>query len=92
MPESCPACGTVPQCDCARWRSVETLPEIAERVLVYAPNSRRPVQEAERLIEYEGAARWYWSTPHGASGRGYVILAEAVTKWMPLPDPPPVIR
>lgn len=71
-----------------QWRSTDTLPEIGERVLVFIPGSRRPVQEASRLIEHEGATRFYWSTPDGAAGRGYTILPEAVTMWRPMPEPP----
>jgi hypothetical protein len=75
--------------DAAAWRGLaDTLPVIGDRVLVHIPGSNRPVQEACRLIAYEGSTNWWWETPNGALGRGYMIRADVVTKWRPLPNAP----
>jgi hypothetical protein len=66
------------------WRDTDTLPEIGESVLVFCPGNRRPVQEAMRLIEHEGATSFYW----GPGDRGYMILPEGVKMWRPMPTPP----
>ena len=68
------------------WRQCsDGLPEIGERVLVAVPSGARPVQEACRLHRYEEDTNWWWETPNGAAGRGYVILPESVSAWRPLP-------
>lgn len=72
----------------AQWLPIETAPKDSTSILIYTPNSRRVVREAWWAIPYEGSPDGYWSTPIGPTGRGYTILPEAVTHWMPLPDPP----
>jgi hypothetical protein len=68
------------------WRQCsDGLPEIGERVLIAVPGSNRPVQEACRLHGYDKDTNWWWETPNGAAGRGYVILPVSVSVWRPLP-------
>lgn len=72
----------------SEWQPIETAPRDASRILIYCPRSNRAkVMEAWWALEYEGGPG-YWSTPPGPAGRGYIILPEAVTHWMPLPPPP----
>lgn len=65
----------------------ERLPDIGERVLVaWKSFEGEPrVGERCRLIPYEGAREFfwqYWNSQHG------LLLQEAVTHWMPLPEAP----
>lgn len=71
------------------WQPIETAPKDATPILIFLPHSeRQKVCEVWWAIPYEGAADGWWSTPVGPSGRGYTILPEAATHWMPLPEPP----
>lgn len=71
------------------WQPIETAPKKdATHILIYIPKGRRKVLEAWWAIPYEGASDGWWSTPVGPMGRGYMILPEEVTHWMPLPPPP----
>jgi hypothetical protein len=70
------------------WMPIETAPRDASRILIYCPRTSRQVQEVWWSIPYEGSPAGYWSTPVGPTGRGYIILPEAATHWMPLPPPP----
>ena len=72
-----------------KWQPIETAPKDATPILVYIPSQkdRKPVQEVWWALLYDGGPG-YWSTPLGPSGRGYTILPEAPTHWMPLPPPP----
>lgn len=69
------------------WQPIETAPKDGIAILVHIPGDRRPVQEAWWALSYEGGPG-YWSTPFGPNGRGYIILADSPTHWMPLPPPP----
>lgn len=69
------------------WQPMETAPRNGTSILVHLPGSRRPVQEVWWAIAYEGGPG-YWSTPFGPAGRGYTILPESPSHWMPLPAPP----
>lgn len=72
-----------------KWMPIETAPTDGTPVLIYRPDSdRRKVLEAFWAIEYEGAPDGYWMTPFGPLGRGYIVLPQSVTHWMPLPPPP----
>lgn len=71
------------------WQPIETAPRDGTSILLYLPNNdRRTVREAWWSIPYEGAPTGYWTTPHGPTGRGYIILQDAPSHWMPLPAPP----
>lgn len=70
------------------WQPIETAPKDATSIIIYCPGARKPVQEVFWAIPYEGAAEGYWSTPVGPSGRGFIILPEHATRWMPLPAAP----
>jgi hypothetical protein len=73
------------------WRPIESCPaqptDETWRIIAYCPNARRKVQELSRYQEYEDGP-WHWSTPPGVSGRGYLVLWDAISHWMPLPPPP----
>jgi len=71
------------------WQPIATAPKDGTPVLIYCPGSggRWKVCEAWWAFEYEGG-RGFWSTPHGPAGRGYMILPEAATHWMPMPEAP----
>jgi len=63
---------------------IETAPKDASRILVYIPGARKEVLEVFWAKDYEEDPG-HWSTPFGPKGRGYFILPEAPTHWMPLP-------
>ena len=70
------------------WPDASTAPKDGTPILGYFPgNKRRPVREVSYARDYE-THEGYWTTPHGPSGRGYALLPESLTHWMPLPDPP----
>lgn len=71
----------------ADWRPIETAPRDATRILIAMPREEGAVCEAWWATDYEGGPG-YWSTPPSGAGRGYTILADYPTHWMPLPDPP----
>jgi hypothetical protein len=80
-----------PQAAGQGWMPIETAPKDGSSVLIYRPEaSRQKVMEAYWAMPYEDAPadQCWWSTPHGATGRGYTILPKAVTHWMPLPPAP----
>jgi hypothetical protein len=73
------------------WQPIATAPRDGSRVLIYTPEAeRQKVQEAYWATPWEGAPdhQCWWSTPPGPAGRGYTILQQAVTHWMPLPVEP----
>lgn len=75
----------------AAWQPIATAPRDGSRVLICTPDSdRQKVLEAYWATPWEGAPnhQCWWSTPHGPAGRGYTILQQAVTHWMPLPAGP----
>lgn len=72
----------------SEWQPIKSAPKDGTPILIFNPrNDRKPVCEAAWAYDYEGAPG-YWATPHGVKGRGYTILPEAPTHWMPLPEPP----
>ena len=72
----------------SEWKPIETAPRDGTPILIFCPrNDRKPVCEAAWAYDYEGAPG-HWTTPHGVKGRGYTILPESPTHWMPLPSPP----
>ena len=71
-------------------RPISEAPTNAEPILIYLPrHERKPWQEVFRAHEYEGGPE-FWSTPHGPNGRGYTILPEAPTHFIPLSSLPQV--
>jgi hypothetical protein len=73
------------------WMPIETAPKDGTSVLIYKPNAlHKQVEEAYWVTPYEDCPedRCWWSTPIGIAGRGYTILPNSVTHWMPLPPPP----
>jgi hypothetical protein len=70
------------------WQPISTAPKDGTRILIFCPRSSHKVQEASWAIPYESAPDGWWSTPLGPAGRGYTILPEAATHWMPLPEAP----
>ncbi len=70
------------------WQPIETAPKDHRAIIVYVPGARSPVQEVWWAQSYEEDTVGYWSTPMGPAGRGYTILIDAPTHWMPLPVPP----
>lgn len=73
------------------WKPASTLPprptDETWRILAHCPKARTAVRELTRHQDYEGG-EWVWSTPHGMSGRGYIVLPEEIADWMPLPALP----
>lgn len=69
------------------WLPIESAPKDGTRILIFQAGARRQVQEASWAIPYESATG-YWATPIGPLGRGYTILPESPTHWMPLPASP----
>lgn len=73
-----------------KWISVkDQLPGIGEEVIVYCqPNNdgMGKVTALCRYIRYEGATNFYWDNDYPGSGNLYI--QEAITHWMPLPEPP----
>ncbi len=63
----------------------ERLPDIGDEVLVCAPSTvypeKNPVKMLARLIEYEGAADFYWGNSYNHQVNFH--LGKAVTHWMP---------
>ena len=72
-----------------KWQTIEAAPKDGTPVLIYCPNSgeRWKVCEAWWSLNYENGPG-FWTMPHCPSGRGYMILPEEATHWMPLPPPP----
>jgi hypothetical protein len=71
----------------SEWQDIASAPKDGTPILIFVPGSAQEVKEAWWALQYEGGPG-YWSTPTGPAGRGYVILPEAPTHWMPLPEPP----
>jgi hypothetical protein len=84
--------GVQPTAAMSQWQPIETAPKDASRILIHLPADPRTGREAKTCeawwaLEYEDGPG-HWQTPHGPGGRGYTILPEAATHWMPLPAPP----
>lgn len=71
------------------WISVkDKLPPIGQEVIVYSPKSNSGdgrVTALCRKIRYEEATNFYWDNDYGGSN---VYVQDAITHWMPLPEPP----
>lgn len=65
----------------------DKLPPIGQNVIVYVPNGAwgPRVKALARFIRYEGAKEYYWDNHYGGNN---THVQEAVTHWMPLPEPP----
>lgn len=72
------------------WQPIETAPKDHSHILVFVPRANATVQEVWWAQSYEEDATGHWMTPLCPCGRGYTILIDTPTHWMPLPDPPQV--
>ena len=70
-----------------QWQPIQTAPRDGSPVLIFTPKARTQVREAWWALDYEGGPG-HWQTPICPTGRGYTVLAEAATHWMPLAAAP----
>jgi hypothetical protein len=79
------------------WQPIETAPRDSTHLLVYYPRpgeQRQEVMEAWWAIPYEAAplGRGWWQTMGGTLLSADVHDGLGATHWMPLADPPAVVR
>jgi Protein of unknown function (DUF551) len=68
----------------SEWISVkEQLPAVARKVLIAEATGRVTQAELQAYLTAGVLGSWYW---HGADGS--CLGLDAVTHWMPMPDPP----
>lgn len=76
------------------WQPASELPSIPTddtwRILAVCPAAKRKVQELWRYQSHE-EDQWSWQTPPGVSGRGYLVLPEAISLWCKIPEPPALL-
>lgn len=78
--------------DMSEWISVkDRLPEIGTEVIAWSPKSYTGLGQGRvtalcRLIRYEEATEFYWANHY--PGNSNIHTQEAITHWMPLPEPP----
>ena len=65
-------------------RVEEELPLIGEEVLVYTVTGH--VTALARRVSFNSNEPFFWTNDY--PGRSNLHLAESVTHWMPLPEPP----